>query len=127
MIMTASSFVSTVESPNKGHVGDNINSAILSFLERLSSFGGSNYIRQIFGTLDLCPFKEVYHTWRIHYRKFHSTRHLHPTSFRITELCIVKKKPTDGFKHLEIQYHTNKKKLIYLSLVNLLFDKMVIS
>ena len=27
----------TVESPNKGHVGDNVNSAVVSFVERLSS------------------------------------------------------------------------------------------
>ena len=27
----------TVEPPNKGHFGDNINSAVLSFVERLSS------------------------------------------------------------------------------------------
>ena len=27
----------TVEPPNKGHVGDNKNSAVLSFIERLSS------------------------------------------------------------------------------------------
>ena len=26
----------TVEPPNKGHVGDNINSAVVSFVERLS-------------------------------------------------------------------------------------------
>ena len=31
----------TVEPPNKAHVGDNINSAVLSFIERLSSFRGS--------------------------------------------------------------------------------------
>ena len=27
----------TVEPPNKGHFGDNINSAVMSFVERLSS------------------------------------------------------------------------------------------
>ena len=27
--------------PNKGHFGDNINSAVVSFVERLSSFGDS--------------------------------------------------------------------------------------
>ena len=27
----------TVEPPNKGHFGDNINSAVVSFVERLSS------------------------------------------------------------------------------------------
>ena len=31
----------------KGHVGDNINSAILSFIERLSSFRGSQCIKTI--------------------------------------------------------------------------------
>ena len=30
-------FIGTVEPPNKGHVGDNINSLVLSFVERLSS------------------------------------------------------------------------------------------
>ena len=29
----------TVEPQNKGHVGDNINSAVVSFVERLFSFG----------------------------------------------------------------------------------------
>ena len=43
--------------PNKGHVGDNINSAVLSFVERLSSFAGCPKCiraigRTIFGT---CP------------------------------------------------------------------------
>ena len=33
--------INTVEPPNKGHIGDNINSAVVSFVERLSSFGGS--------------------------------------------------------------------------------------
>ena len=36
---------SAVESPNKGHFGDNINSAVLSFVERW--FGGSKCIRTI--------------------------------------------------------------------------------
>ena len=30
--------ISTVEPPNKGHVGDNINSAVVFFVESLSSF-----------------------------------------------------------------------------------------
>ena len=30
-------YVYTVEPPNKGHLGDNINSAVLSFVERLFS------------------------------------------------------------------------------------------
>ena len=37
----ASLLVYTVEPLNKGHVGDNTNSAVLSFIERLSSFRGS--------------------------------------------------------------------------------------
>ena len=45
----------TVEPPNKGHVGDNINSTVLSFIERLSSFRSSQCIKTIekviFGTL----------------------------------------------------------------------------
>ena len=36
-----------MEPPNKGHIGDNINSAVVSFVERLSSFGGSKCIRTI--------------------------------------------------------------------------------
>ena len=30
-----------MEPPNKGNIGDNINSAVLSFIERLSYFRGS--------------------------------------------------------------------------------------
>ena len=55
--------VYTVEPPNKGHVGDNINSAVVSFVERLSSFGCSKCIgKQILGTFFvegsniLCPY-----------------------------------------------------------------------
>ena len=36
--------MSTVEPPNKGHFGDNINSADLFFVERFSSLGGSKCI-----------------------------------------------------------------------------------
>ena len=36
-----------VEPPNKGHFGDNINSAVLSFIERLSSFSGSKCTKTI--------------------------------------------------------------------------------
>ena len=32
---------------NRGHVGDNINSAVVFFVERLSSFGSSKCIRTI--------------------------------------------------------------------------------
>ena len=75
--------VYTVEprAPNKGHVGDNINSAVLSFVDRLSSFGGSKCIiatcigRTMFGTLAYVFCKEVYYTVslsrRVHYRRFH--------------------------------------------------------
>ena len=38
---------STVESPNKGHVGDSINLAVLSFIERLSSFRGFQCIYNV--------------------------------------------------------------------------------
>ena len=45
---------STVEPPNKGHVGDSINSSVLPFIERLSSFRGSKCTKTIrhiiFGT-----------------------------------------------------------------------------
>ena len=47
--------VTTMEPPNKGHFGDNINSAVLSFVERFSSSRRFRSIRtigkQIFGTL----------------------------------------------------------------------------
>ena len=36
-----------MEPPNKGLVGDNINSAVLSFIERLSSFGDSQCINSM--------------------------------------------------------------------------------
>ena len=42
----------TVEPPNKGHFGDNINSDVVSFVERLSSLRRfKKYGKQIFGTL----------------------------------------------------------------------------
>ena len=50
-----------MEHPNKGHVGANINSAVLSFVERLSSFRGFTIIiilklyGKLFWELDLCP------------------------------------------------------------------------
>ena len=67
----------TVEPPNKGHVGDNINSAVVSLVERLSSFGGSKCIRTIRKqTLNCVLCREVYYTVslsrRVHYRRFHS-------------------------------------------------------
>ena len=69
----------TVEPPNKGHVGDNINSAVLSFIERLSSFRGSKCTKTIghviFGTSNSVLYREVYYTVslfrRVHYRRFH--------------------------------------------------------
>ena len=53
-----------MEPPNKArHVGDNINSAALSFIERLSSFKGSQCIETIghviFGTLNSVLCREV--------------------------------------------------------------------
>ena len=36
-----------MEPPNKGHIGDNINSAVLSFIERSSSFRGSKTIGHV--------------------------------------------------------------------------------
>ena len=52
--------VYTVEPLNKGHVGDNINSAVLSFIERLSSFRGSKFTREWnFWDFEQCPFKFV--------------------------------------------------------------------
>ena len=42
----------TVEPPNKGHIGDNINSAVLSFIERLSSFRGFQRIKTMAEAID---------------------------------------------------------------------------
>ena len=67
----------TVEPPNKGHVGDNINSAVLSFIERLSSFRGSqmSYRENNFGTSNSVLCREVYYIvslfWRVHYQRLH--------------------------------------------------------
>ena len=53
-----------MEPPNKGHVGDNINSAVLSSIERLSSFRGSKCTKTIgnaiFGTSSSVLYREVY-------------------------------------------------------------------
>ena len=55
-----------MEPPNKGHFGDNINSVVtvVSFVERLSSLGGSKCIRsigkQIFGTLTCVLWRDVH-------------------------------------------------------------------
>ena len=55
----------TAEPPNKGHVGDNIDSAVVSFVERLTSFEGLKCIRTIgetiFGTLTCVLCREVYY------------------------------------------------------------------
>ena len=67
---------STVELPNKGHLGDNINSAVAPFVERWSSFGGSKCIKtvgnQIFGTSTCVLCREIYCivslSRRVHYR-----------------------------------------------------------
>ena len=51
-----------MEPPNKGHVGDNINSAVLSIIERLSSLRGSKCTKSIghviFGTSNSVPILE---------------------------------------------------------------------
>ena len=53
-----------VEPPNKGHIGNNTNSAVLSFIVRLSSFRGSKCSKiighVIFGTSNSAFCKEVY-------------------------------------------------------------------
>ena len=66
-----------MEPPNKGYFGDNINSAVLSFVE-----SGSKCIttigKQIFGTLTRVLCREVYYTVslsrRVHYRRFYCIR-----------------------------------------------------
>ena len=68
-----------MEPPNKGHIGDNINSAVLSFIERLSSFRDSKCTKTIghviFGTSNSVLCGEVYYTvslfQRVHYRRVH--------------------------------------------------------
>ena len=69
--------VAAVEPLNKGHIGY-INSAVLSVIERLSSFRGSQCIGNvIFGTSSSVLCRNVYYTvslfWRVHCRKFHCT------------------------------------------------------
>ena len=72
----------SVEPPNKGHVGNNINSesAVLSFIEKLSSFRGSKCTKSIrracnCGTSNSVLCREVYYAVslfrRVHYRRFH--------------------------------------------------------
>ena len=60
----------------KDTLGDNINSAVVSFVERLSSHWRFKTIgKQIFGTLTCVLCREVYYIvslrWRVHYRRFH--------------------------------------------------------
>ena len=59
----------TVKLPNKGHFGDNINSAVVSF------WRFKNYRETNFGTLNCVLCREVYYTvslsQRVHYRRFH--------------------------------------------------------
>ena len=65
-----------MEPPNKGHVGDNINSDVLSFIERLSSLRGSKctknigHVAIIFGTLNgVLRSYTVSLFRRVHYRR----------------------------------------------------------
>ena len=53
--------VRTVEPPNTGHFGDNLNSADMLFVERFSSVGGSNrmYYRNYTGTASNVLCREV--------------------------------------------------------------------
>ena len=56
-------YMYTVVPSNKGHIGDGINSAVLSFIERLSSFRGSKCTKiighVIFGTSNSVLCREV--------------------------------------------------------------------
>ena len=69
----------TVEPPNKGPVGDNINSAVVPFVEKLSSSRRFkmyyDYREANVWDLDLCPCREVFYivslSRRVHYRRFH--------------------------------------------------------
>ena len=64
--------MNTVEPPNNGHVGDNINSAVLSFIEKLSSFRGSKSTGHVIcGTSNSVLCREVSLFRRVHYRRFH--------------------------------------------------------
>ena len=40
---------------NKGHFGDDINSADLFFVERFSSLGGSNVLEELYWDRKSCP------------------------------------------------------------------------
>ena len=62
----------TVGPLNKGHIEGNINSAVLSFIERLSSFRGSKCTigHVIFGTSNSVLCREVYYTVSL-FRRLH--------------------------------------------------------
>ena len=71
-----------MEPLNRRHVGDDIDSAVVSFVERLSYSDVQNIFRENnFWDLHLCPlYREVYYivslSRRVHYRRFHcSTEH----------------------------------------------------
>ena len=60
LLIKSTTQVYTVEPPSKGHVGNNINSVVLSFIERLSCFRGSKCTKTIghicnFWDLEQCP------------------------------------------------------------------------
>ena len=74
-----------VELPNKGHFGDNINSADLFFEEKFSYLGGSKCIVGIgTGTISHVLYREVCYTvsvfGRVHYRRFHCV-HMHEQKY----------------------------------------------
>ena len=90
------------EPPNKGHVGDNyISSAVLSFVQRLPTFGGSKCIRAIGKTIIgtstsvLCNCRQVYYTVSlsrsVHYRSIHY-RSVHYRRFHCIQ--VISKKDT---------------------------------
>ena len=75
-------YIYTVKPPNKRHFGDNINSNVVSFVERLfSSHIGSKSILEIyretyiFGILTCVFCRKVYYivslSRRVHYRRFY--------------------------------------------------------
>ena len=49
--------LTTVKLVNRGHIGDNINSGVLSFVERLTLLGGQNVLELALGKdcVGLCP------------------------------------------------------------------------
>ena len=81
-----------MEPPNKGHVGDNnINSAVLSFIERLPSYRGSKCTKTIgnvnFGTSNSVLYRDTVSLFRrVHYRRFHCSYSL---VLRCAATCIL--------------------------------------